>query len=89
MSEFRHRTAIQDSTQLFHIPMKLFHLTVTFLLVAILQFPEKPGPDLPAAESPADTRVMLFLQGTTNFVDESDLQSCRPDLREKAWEKLD
>lgn len=51
--------------------------------VTEIQTPETP------VETPADTRVKLFITGATNFVHEDDLYSCRHDLREKAWQKLD
>jgi hypothetical protein len=69
--------------------MKILHI-IALASVGFLIFgnaPEKLRDT--SKESPADARVKLFINGSTNFVDESDLDSCSPDLREKAWEKLD
>jgi len=43
--------------------------------------------DLPVAVSPADARVLMFISGDERFVDEADLLTCRPHIREAA-EKL-
>ena len=43
---------------------------------------------LPVAVDPCDARVMFFIAGEVDWVDEADLLRCRPHLREAAEELL-
>jgi hypothetical protein len=50
----------------------------------------KPRPDpAPKQESPADVKVRMFLEGQVNMVDEADLNSARPELREAVYRLIE